>query len=61
MNYTREIAGFFTGVCAVCLIIKGEYALAVAIVGPMVGFFVGERNGERKSAQKQGETDKGSD
>lgn len=53
MNYTREIAGIFVGVGSLMLIWKGEYVAAVGLLGTMVGFFVGERNGQRKSIKEQ--------
>lgn len=45
----RKIAGFFAGVGALAFIYVGEYTLAAVILGTLVGFFVGEVNGMRKS------------
>jgi len=53
MNMTREIAGIFVGFGALLFIYKGEYAIASALLGTMVGFFVGEKNGERKAIKKK--------
>lgn len=53
MTYEREIAGIFVGVGAICFIIKGEYVAAIGLLGTMLGFFVGERNGQRKAVKEQ--------
>jgi len=55
MNMTREIAGIFVGFGALLFIYKGEYAIASALLGTMVGFFVGEKNGQRQAAKDKGE------
>ena len=47
MNYNRPIAGIFIGAGALMLIWKGEYTAATALLGSMVGFFVGEANGKK--------------
>jgi len=45
MGYERIVAGAFVGAGALLLIWQGEYTPAVALLGAMVGFFVGEKNG----------------
>lgn len=52
MTHEREIAGVFVGVGALLLIWQKEYIAAVGLLGTMVGFFVGEKNGERKAAKE---------
>ncbi|MCK5611807.1 hypothetical protein KAR91_58600 [Candidatus Pacearchaeota archaeon] len=52
MNYTREIAGIFCGIGALLFIYQGENTIAAGLLGTMMGFFVGERNGE-KNAKKE--------
>jgi len=56
MNFTREIAGIFVGFGALLLIYKGEYVAAAGLLGTMVGFFVGEKNGQRTSAKDESES-----
>ena len=55
MSHEREIAGVFVGAGALLLIYQQQYVAAVALLGTMVGFFVGEKNGERKASTNQGE------
>ena len=45
MGYERIVAGTFVGAGALLLIWQGQYTPAVALLGAMVGFFVGEKNG----------------
>lgn len=47
MNQLRLVAGFFVGTGALILLWKGEYVAAVGLLGTMLGFFVGEKNGQR--------------
>jgi len=47
MNGERIVAGIFVGAGALLFIWKGEYAIAAGLLGSMVGFFVGEQNGQR--------------
>ena len=49
MNGERIVAGIFVGAGALLLIWQGQYTPAVALLGAMVGFFVGEKNGQRKA------------
>jgi len=49
MKYLRAIAGCFAGAGALMLIFREEYGLAVALLGTMLGFFVGEANGLKSS------------
>ena len=51
MNYQREIAGIFVGIASLLLIWQGEIAVASGLLGSMVGFFIGEKNGEFKAQQ----------
>lgn len=53
MNTERVIAGIFVGAGALVLIYKGEITAGVGLLGTMVGFFVGEKNGAR-NAEKVG-------
>lgn len=53
--HERAIAGIFVGTGALMLIWKGEYVAAVALLGTMVGFFVGEKNGQRTAAKDKSE------
>ena len=48
MNYHRLLAGAFAGLGGLYLLYLGETAAGVAILSGMMGFFVGEWNGERK-------------
>jgi len=45
MGYERIVAGAFVGVGALLLIWQDQITPAVALLGTMVGFFVGEKNG----------------
>lgn len=45
--WLRLLAGGFAGGGSLLLIGQGEIAAGVAILGTMLGFFVGERNGRR--------------
>lgn len=47
MNYLRMVAGVFVGGGALMLIYKGEITAGVALLGTMLGFFVGEANGKK--------------
>jgi hypothetical protein len=47
----RVVAGCFAGAGALLLIYEGHYEPAIAILSTMVGFFVGEANGQKKAAQ----------
>lgn len=49
MNHARLMAGGFAGVGALILIVQGHYEPAIAILSGMLGFFVGEKNGENKA------------
>lgn len=51
MNGERIVAGLFCGVGAILLIYRGNVAEGCAILGAMVGFFVGEANGKRATTQ----------
>ena len=54
--FEREIAGIFAGAGALLLIWQGHHAEAGIILGSIVGFFVGEKNGERNITKKPEET-----
>jgi len=51
--YERLVAGCFVGVGALMFIWKGEYTIGAGLLGTMLGFFVGEKNGERKATTNQ--------
>lgn len=51
MNVERVIAGVFVGAGALVLIYKGETTAGVGLLGTMVGFFVGEKNGARNATK----------
>lgn len=53
--HERVIAGIFVGTGALMLIWKGEYVAAASLLGTMVGFFIGEKNGQRKTAKDESE------
>ena len=48
-GYERVIAGIFAGAGALMLIYMDHVEAGVSILSAMVGFFVGERNGMRKT------------
>jgi len=48
MNGERIVAGIFSGAGAMLLIYQGNVEAGVAILAGMMGFFIGERNGQRK-------------
>lgn len=50
-NYPRLLAGAFAGAGALIFILKGEYSLGAVILSTMVGFFVGEKNGQAKASK----------
>jgi membrane protein DedA with SNARE-associated domain len=47
--FLRIIAGIFVGSGALMLLNAGEYVAAGTILGTMLGFFVGERNGMNRA------------
>ena len=49
MNYPRAIAGVFAGCGSLLLIYQGYITEGVGILSAMLGFFIGEANGERKT------------
>lgn len=49
-NYPRLLAGSFAGAGALLLIWQGNITEGAIILSAMVGFFVGEKNGQ-KTAQ----------
>jgi len=53
MNVERCIAGVFVGVGAIFLIYRGDTTAGVGLLGTMVGFFVGEKNGARNAQKAQ--------
>lgn len=55
MKYLRLMAGAFVGVGALMFLWKGEYAVAAGLLGSMLGFFIGEHNGQRASAKDKSE------
>lgn len=55
MNNLRLMAGAFVGAGALIFIFKGEYAVAAGLLGSMLGFFIGEKNGARKASKDESE------
>lgn len=49
MNYLRLMAGAFVGTGALILIYKGHIIEGALLLSNMLSFFVGEKNGARKS------------
>ena len=49
MQVLRPMAGAFAGTGGLLLILLGEVPAGAAILSSMVGFFVGEANGKKKS------------
>ena len=54
VDYLRFLSGGFVGVGALILIYRGDVTAGVALLGTMLGFFVGEKNGAKQ--QKAAET-----
>ena len=54
MDYLRFLSGGFVGVGALILLWRGDTTAGVALLGTMLGFFVGEKNGAK--AAKAAET-----
>ena len=50
MDIPRCIGGFFAGAGALLLIYQGYITEGAIILGTMLGFFVGEKNGARKAS-----------
>jgi len=48
--FERIIAGVFCGAGALLLIYQGYITEGAIILGTMLGFFVGEKNGQRKAS-----------
>lgn len=53
MDVPRVIAGIFVGSGALLLIYLGNVTEGATLLGVMVGFFVGENNGKRKTLKDQ--------
>lgn len=51
MNYQREMAIVFVGLGGLLLIWKGNTDAGAGLLGGLIGFIMGERNGLRKAAQ----------
>ena len=48
MNFEKIIAGCFSGAGALLLIYQGHIEAGTAILGAMLGFFVGDWNGQKR-------------
>lgn len=48
MDVTRAVAGIMAGSGAITLILTGHIQEGTYIIMAMLGFFIGEKNGERK-------------
>ena len=59
MNHSKEIAGIFAGAGSLLLIFMGHTTEGVIILSTMLGFFVGEVNGQRKATENKGEGKEG--
>lgn len=51
MNVERTVAGIFVGAGAMFLIYQGEVATGASLLGSLVGFFIGEKNGKRSNGK----------
>jgi len=51
MNYNRLVAGIFAGTGALMLIYMSHITEGAILLSTMMGFFVGEKNGERKAGR----------
>mgnify|MGYP001061800599 CR=1 FL=1 len=51
MNIEKVVAGLFAGSGALLLIYQGYIAEGCTILGTMLGFFVGDWNGQKKSKE----------
>jgi hypothetical protein len=49
LSHEREIAGVVSGAGALLLIYQGNVDAGVAILACMLGFFIGEQNGKKKT------------
>lgn len=54
-NRPRTIAGVFVGAGALLLIYKGHITEGCLLLGTMLGFFVGEKNGKRQGSKDESE------
>jgi len=54
-DFLRLVAGTFVGAGGLLLIYKGHIAEGGIILGTMLGFFVGEKNGARASSKDKSE------
>lgn len=52
VNLEKIIAGVFAGAGSLLLIYEGYIAEACAILGGMLGFFVGDWNGQKKGKER---------
>ena len=52
-DFLRLVAGTFVGAGGLLLIYKGHIAEGGIILGTMLGFFVGEKNGARASSKDE--------
>jgi hypothetical protein len=53
MNYQREMCILIVGIGAFALIYKGEYAQAGTLLGGLIGFILGEKNGIRIASKSE--------
>lgn len=52
-DYNRLLAGAFTGIGAIYLIMQGNETAGVALLASLMAFFVGETNGKRSATQNK--------
>jgi hypothetical protein len=46
------MAGAFAGAGALVLLFQGETTAGIAILGSMMGFFIGDQNGQKETEKK---------
>jgi len=52
MNGERIVAGIFSGAGALLLLYQGNVEAGIAILAAMMGFFIGEKNGQRNKKEE---------
>jgi hypothetical protein len=53
MNYQREMCILIVGIGAFALIWKGQYDLGGTLLGGLIGFIMGEKNGVRLASKSE--------
>lgn len=52
VNIEKIIAGVSVAIGAIVLIVQGEIQIGAVLLSGMMGFFVGDNNGEKRSKEK---------